>query len=360
MRTFIKNIFLAAGSLLFILLICELFLRLGGYKAVTFYPMSGFHQYDAELGWVQVPGYEADFQGREYKVRMKSNSLGFRDREYPIEKPNGLKRVVVLGDSFTWGWGVEQPEIFCEVAEQNMKGVDFINLGQTAYSTAQEYVIYKNLGMKFSPDFTVLAFGPNDIMENSGQNPKRPKYMVQNKRLILESPPTPYSLTNKLKKTLKDYFLLYSLIDYRIALLKPIQSKPNGYDWVPDYYLKSYQEKMSGPWEVTKSLLLEINKLAQHRLLIMYVPNRLQVEEDAYQQAVLSTQVDENLIDLSYPNTLIKEFAEKNRIPFLDVTPYFKGESKHVSLYFTYDGHWTKEGQHLAGELLSERLKEFL
>lgn len=360
MKTVLKNVLLLTSSILFVVITCEIFLRVGGYRVVTFYPLSGFYQFDSDLGWIQVPNYEAEFQGREFKVTMKSNSQGFRDQEYSFSKEDGSKRFIVLGDSFTWGWGVEREEIFCEVTEQILEGIDFINLGQGAYSTAQEYLIYQKLGRNFSPDLTILAFGPNDIMENSGRNPKRPRFTVQDDALYLASSPVPFSFSETMKKTLKDHFLLYSLIDYRIALLKPIKNKPNGYDWVPNYYLKTYQDTMAGPWEVTQKLLLEINRLAKQRLLILYIPNRLQVEVETYRQAVLTTKIDENLIDLSYPNKLVKEFAEREGIPFLDFTPYFKKTNQKKPLYFRYDGHWTKEGHRLAGQLLSEKLKKYL
>ena len=299
MKAYAKNFLLLICSLLTVIVIGELFLRIGGYQIVTFYPFSGFHQFDRDLGWIQIPRNEAVFQGREYKVKIKTNSQGFRDQEYLFKKPLDSKRVVVLGDSFTWGWGVEREEIFCEVAEKNLEGIEFINLGQTAYSTAQEYLLFKKLGMKFSPDLTVLAFGPNDIMENSGGNPKRPKFLVKDGMLTLVRSPISLSLREKIKKFLKDHFLLYLLIDYRIALLKPIANKPNGYDWVPDYYLKSYHEKMHGPCNVTKALLLEIDKLTDHRFLIMYIPNRLQVEEETYRQAVLTVEAQREHLRLA-------------------------------------------------------------
>ena len=181
MKSFAKNALLTVVSILVVLLVCEIGLRVGGYKVVTFYPVSAFHQFEAELGWIQTPNHDGLFQGREFTVNIKTNSHGFRDDEYPFTKPVGSKRVVVLGDSFTWGWGVEHEEIFCEVAERKLEGTEFLNLGQSSYGTTQEYLLLKKLGMQFSPDFTVLAFFPNDIMDNFGQNPKRPTFMGTSK-----------------------------------------------------------------------------------------------------------------------------------------------------------------------------------
>lgn len=360
MKSFAKNALLTVGSILVVLLVCEIFLRVGGYKFVTFNALSAFHQFDPELGWTQIPHHEGLFQGREFTVNIKTNSHGFRDDEYAFTKPVGSKRVVVLGDSFTWGWGVEHEEIFCEVAERKLEGTEFLNLGQSSYGTTQEYLLLKKLGMQFSPDFTVLAFFPNDIMDNFGQNPKRPTFMLQGGELVLDQNPKPLAFSQKIKKIMSDHFLLYSLIDYRIALLKPLRQNPVAYDGFDNYFFKNFHEKMEGPWDVTKALLVEIDRLTNHRFLIMYIPNRLQVEEETYQQALLVTKVDEESVDLSYTNTLLQEFSERHGIPFLDLTPYFRKGNEHSSLYFQWDSHMTKAGHRLAGEILSDRLENLL
>lgn len=322
--------------------------------------MSGFHRFDGELGWIQKSNYEAFFTSREFRVNVKSNSEGFRDQDYSFQKSAGLKRVVVLGDSFTWGWGVEQQEIFCEVAEKKFQKTEFLNLGQNSYGTGQEYLLLKNLGMKYLPDLTVLAFFPNDIMDNAGKNLKRPNFILDEGKLVKAKLPKPLTFPKKVRKFFNEYFALYSLIDYRLSLLRTLRTNPLAYDGFDRYLLRDYHERMQEPWEITKALLLEIDKLTNHRFLIMFVPNRMQVEEDNYQLALEVTKVDENSIDLFYPNNLVREFSEKYGIPFLDLTPRFRQESKKVRLYFTWDSHWTKEGHRLAGEILSEKLESLL
>jgi len=79
MKSFAKNALLTVVSILLVLLVCEIFLRVGGYKFVTFNALSAFHQFDPELGWTQIPNHEVLFQGREFTVNIKTNSHGFRD-----------------------------------------------------------------------------------------------------------------------------------------------------------------------------------------------------------------------------------------------------------------------------------------
>ena len=79
-----------------------------------------------------------------------------------------MKRVLVLGDSFTWGFGVEQEQIFTEVIENSRKDVEVINAGVSGYSPDQELIWLREQGMHFQPDLVLL-------LENSiiGQLPLR-------------------------------------------------------------------------------------------------------------------------------------------------------------------------------------------
>ncbi|MDH5564179.1 MAG: hypothetical protein OEY91_11230, partial [Nitrospirota bacterium] len=167
MGAIFRNLALTLCSILIFLGVFEIFLRGWGYKIVTFYADAGFYQYDPDLGWEQIPNYEAKFRARDFEVNIKTNAYGLRDQEYAFSKKQGINRIIVLGDSFAWGWGVEQNEIFCEVAEHELNGFEFINLGNNGYGTGQEYLIFEKLGRRFSPDLTVLAFYANDVSDNN-------------------------------------------------------------------------------------------------------------------------------------------------------------------------------------------------
>ena len=357
---YLKKLGLTLLSVVVFFLILELFLRGGGYKIVTFYVLNGFHRYDANLGWVQIPNHEATFEGRDFKVTVKSNSHGFRDREYAVQKPNGITRVMVLGDSFTWGWGVEHEEVFTEVAERALDNVEILNLGHSSYGTAQEYLLLKRLGMKFSPDLTVVTFYSNDIKDNSGRRGKRPKFILNEGRLILDKRPRPLTIDRRLKKILNENFLFYSFIDYRIAVLKQARLDPMTIFGFDTFLFKNFLDEMQDAWDVTQALLLEIDRLTDHRMVILFVPHRLQVEEDRFQQELHAAQLDEHEIDVFLTNRLLKEFSEEHHIPFLDLTPSFRKEHRRAPLYFDHDGHWSPQGHQVAGEAFQEKLKELL
>ncbi len=136
------------------------------------------HQSD-DIIYTLRPGLDLKFQG----VQVTTNSLGMRGPERVIEKPPGTLRVALLGDSFAFGWGVEQKEGFAQIIEDRMNStlrslnssgekvkkiglpqrVEVLNFGVPGYSTFQETALFKERAMPFSPDAVLIYFVENDF-----------------------------------------------------------------------------------------------------------------------------------------------------------------------------------------------------
>jgi len=100
--------------------------------------------------------------------RVELNSHGLRDVEIPYNKPAGEKRILVLGDSVTFGWGVSQGETFSDRMEYLLNklpgdGWQVINSGVNGYNTEQEATYLRIEGMRYSPDFVLLVYVVNDV-----------------------------------------------------------------------------------------------------------------------------------------------------------------------------------------------------
>jgi hypothetical protein len=80
-----------------------------------------FSSHHPLLGWIGTPGAEDDFSYVDCRHHVRQNAHGFRGTEYPFVR-DGDRRVVVLGDSFVWGFGVEGEEIFTSVVERESQG----------------------------------------------------------------------------------------------------------------------------------------------------------------------------------------------------------------------------------------------
>jgi hypothetical protein len=96
------------------------------------------------------------------------NAHGLRDEEIPYTKADGEKRVLVLGDSVTFGWGVSQGENFTDrmesiLREQTGEQWQVINAGVNGYNTEQEATFLRIEGMRYSPDYVLLIYVSNDV-----------------------------------------------------------------------------------------------------------------------------------------------------------------------------------------------------
>ena len=154
-------------ALLFGLLLLEGGLRLLGYDPLgqlaggrAFFLRESDHP---ELAYELTPGAEGVVWGQ----RVAINSHGFRDREYALEKPPGVRRVVVIGDSIPFGnrLAVEQtfPELLERMAQRSGRRVEVLNLGVDGYDTHSEIAFLEKVGLPFRPDWVVVSYSINDL-----------------------------------------------------------------------------------------------------------------------------------------------------------------------------------------------------
>jgi len=115
----------------------------------------------------------ANYDGWFAGVPVKTNGLGFRDtRDYGLEKGPRSFRILVLGDSVTFGHGSLFEHTYPFLLEQRLErwrpDLDWQvwNLGIPGYNSAQELAYLLDVGPRFRPDLVVVGFYENDILGN--------------------------------------------------------------------------------------------------------------------------------------------------------------------------------------------------
>ncbi|MGI0014581.1 MAG: SGNH/GDSL hydrolase family protein [Nitrososphaera sp.] len=221
---FLINLALLIISTVFAFLLSELALRLMGWSPLYVSPeRDRFWKYDALLGWTHQPGQAGIFETPQFRTFVRINQKGLRDREHSYERPNDTRRILVIGDSFAWGYGVEESERFSQRLETSL-GVEVINAGVSGYSTDQELLWFRGEGVKYDTDLVILVFAGNDIGDNYRQLVHtiyyKPQFVREEDQLILTGYPVPrtspqgrfiYSLS---QRSALAYFLVQRYFDF--------------------------------------------------------------------------------------------------------------------------------------------------
>ncbi|MBI1381708.1 MAG: hypothetical protein GC161_11555 [Planctomycetaceae bacterium] len=135
----------------------------------------------------QRPGLDLDLGSH----RLSTNALGLRGPEIALPKPTGHYRVLMIGDSVVYGWGVDDADTFVRRLEVEWNGrgdwrtYEIINAGHLVYDTVQQLALLRELGPVVQPDFVVLVYVVNDVeptrdlVEDHLGLPREPDPMVE-------------------------------------------------------------------------------------------------------------------------------------------------------------------------------------
>lgn len=268
-RSVLINLSLIIISTLVTLSLSEIALRLMGFKPMYVSPeRDQFWKYDSMLGWAHQPSQEGMFDSPEFRTSVRINDKGLRDHSHSYERQNDVKRILVLGDSFTWGYGVEESERFSQQLEKSL-GVDVINAGVSGYSTDQELLWYKNEGIKYETDLVIVQLSGNDVSDNTRQLVStiyyKPEFVLEGDQLVSIGYPVPktsprgrfvYSLS---QRSALAYFLIQRYFD---LLSLHNKSKDNSSQInTPVSDVQAEKED----FKLTIALLDQIKKLAESR-----------------------------------------------------------------------------------------------
>lgn len=310
-----RSVFTIVAILFFILIgfaIAEIILRIF-YKnslALNSDERNTLFQYDQLLGWKPKPLISEDYNG-SVSFHVTQNSRGFRDTEHGVkEKP----RILVLGDSFVWGYDVENDEIFTAKMRKMMPEFEIVNMGVSGYGTDQELILLSSVFDEYKPDLVIIVFTLlNDPYDNSSNcrygGYFKPYFEIKDGKLELSGVPVPHSYL---------YFAAYN----------PILSKSYLCRAIAKIYYRLYGEKQ---------IILSRNPTFE---LLLTVKNLTEAKGAKF--AILFQEINE------YMST----FCVKNNITFADASNNF--------IFPSNGRHWTAEGHNYVAKIASQISKKML
>ena len=168
LERWMANLYVFLVSTLIMLLLVEWGLRVFNPFGVEFFHILPYHMQgmvdDPELGYKHPDSVTYMLGNNQVTI----NAQGLRDDDIPYIKPDNEKRILVLGDSVAFGWGLSQGEAFSDqmeplLREQTGDQWQVINAGVNGYNTEQEAAWLRRDGMRYSPDYVLLIYVSNDV-----------------------------------------------------------------------------------------------------------------------------------------------------------------------------------------------------
>jgi len=291
-----------------------------------------------------------------FDVTYQSNSVGARDPERKLE--SSKPRVVVLGDSFIEGFGVESGRRLSDILEVRT-GAEHLNFGTSGFfGPTQDLLLYRSLAKPYRHDAVLLGLLPaNDFDDDDlafgkivfanryrpylvGEYPDyRIEYFVDNiDKSTYRAPPV--SLQSRLAHFLAETSYAYNVYrSYRD--FRPLRIDATDTSWVrKSHYYEFHEDGM----QRLRYVLEEIVKEAEGRpvtLLAMPIRDDLEAFRDKG-EAPLSRRLDDMSREIGFR--------------LVDLLPEFAAdEAKWPTYYLSCDGHLSAEGNAAAARVLLDR-----
>jgi hypothetical protein len=341
-----------------------------------------FYCYDAERGWGLNPGAHGRYT-REGNADLRINQDGFRGPDYSRDKPSGVIRLAVLGDSYVEAMQVGEDETFTAVVGRKLadcpalKGhkIQALNFAVDGYGTAQELITLRRKVWAYHPDIVVLAiFLGNDVRNNSvvlEGDQCRPFYVRDGDQLKLAGPfitSRSYRLWCEARFDYRDLRLL-DLLKNSFETITTGGGAPT-----PEYpverainysiYRPPADRAWQDAWDVTAALVtLTRDETVDHGATFLAVTEDtgIQVWPDPHVRERFAKHL--GVADLFYPDRRIAALGAREGFAVLTLAQPLQAyaEQHRVFLHGFANtpkgfGHWNAAGHAQAGILIASKL----
>jgi lysophospholipase L1-like esterase len=268
---------------------------------------------------------------------------------------------VVVGDSFTWGWGVNDDEIYTERLAALLPDVDVINLGVTAYDLRQEMQYFLREGLRQAPDVLLVSLCLNDIYRVPRSDAVTPMAASDDD-----------SLWSRTKRAVGVHSVLYRFVLDRINTNKRlvralvtlrIKGELSGFDELDVNLmpaLRIYPPRLQESWLATQEELLAFKRVTAElgiRLILGLVPSVQSVVRETFDASLAYSTFDVDDFDLEKPYRLLQEFARTHDIEVVSPLPEFRrAHARGQRLYFRNDMHFNQDGHALFARAIAEHM----
>jgi SGNH hydrolase-like domain, acetyltransferase AlgX len=279
------------------------------------------------------------------------NSKGYKDVEFNPQKAEGIFRILGIGDSFTYGvvpYQYNYLTLLEESLNKSRRKVEVMNMGIPSIGPRDYLSLFVHEGLALRPDMIIISF----FVGNDFERQKR--------------------------KKLSTYSYVVSFTKYLIDLHKKFEGQITHGDARYDDTSRTFTDEAYLQLEQSRSyIFLRQNKnfarafsdsiahlirirdicLSQKiRLLIVVIPDELQVNNLLRQAVISGSGLDRDEFDFTLPNRLLAQTFEQEKIDYIDLFSNFASASARENLYKPNDSHWNIAGNKLAARVIQEHL----
>jgi hypothetical protein len=320
-----------------------------------------------------VPDSYSQFTQRDFTYVQRVNSLGLRGAERSREKPAGTLRVLMLGDSFTMGKGVEDDQTFSVLVERALgprlaacggPGLEVLNGGVDSYAPILSLIELRRDLVPLAPDIVVLNLDVSDLVQE-GAYRKIARYTPEGELIgVPQLEPGKASLTDRARNWIERHLYLTRLVfyyanrsfGYRDLSVRDVVTQANFE--IAAHTLASDTVNREPQWQAIFESIGQIRDTAAaipaHFLLTAY-PWGHQVNPREWMPG-RHTFMPEGVAASDRSIERIRALAGERGIDFLDLFPPFRAYRGEAPLYFRYDNHLTTRGHELMAEGIGNAL----
>ncbi len=345
----------------------------------------------SEEGFLFPPGVSFPYQTPEFSHSAVINSLGFRDREWPLEKTDATIRILAIGDSFTFGMGVELEYTWTKVLEKMLQArghqVEIANLGKPGTDPFSYAETAKKAVPLLNPDIVLVAILQGDDLAQTMRQLERQQtgnsYQAGRSSHFVRAihffyPYTSAILRERSRNSMtfrsRDRLLEKIWQDQALELAAGYRGeKKKRFDAMGEAAREMFLKGQLNPGIVSMAMAdpfyfaapLETEEPAvqnalnamENRLrairddaagslvVVMSIPLGAYVSRDAWQSAAeTGFATFPEMLRTTTPDDSLRNICDGAGIPFVSVTEQFRRQSGEELFYYTFDGHFNARG----------------
>jgi lysophospholipase L1-like esterase len=334
------------GILVAILVGAELLVRQVWPQEVLGWGERSSLQADSTVGWKLIPSTTTRLRWASYDYTVTANSLGFPAPEYPVEKPAGVFRILVVGDAFSSAEGVNTDQSWPRLLEDNLnqhqtaQSVEVMNFAVTGYGPNQYAAVIQTFAPTYHPDLIIVEAFVNDFDD----------VLISDdafRSSIGFGSPSADSLYATMRLLNLRRFLTLQVIN---PLKELVRNQPNPEGYVLGHFrlLERDNPELDTAYEPMRQRYEQIKRVADSigaQVMIVMAPSSAQVcasDQLPYYPKHIDVH-DASRFDLEKPQRLVHQMTESLDVPYFDLRPVLHGINEGCP-YQPYNMHWLPSG----------------